>query len=258
MKQEFAFTNFFHSARRGSPLLCWVSVALIVGMVICFFLPLVDARLLASVSVWEKPAKFFLSIAVQAVTLAWAISLLPKPARGVKTATWMFVAALTIEMSYMIYRASRGEASHFNNSTVFAVIMYGIMGLGALTLTGTSAFIGWRVWQQRGSDIMRSAAGIGLILGAVLATIAGAYLSSHQGHWIGGDQTDATGLPFFHWSTTGGDLRVAHFIGMHAAQAIPLAALSGSIGIVYTAAVFVTVAAAATMATAIFGIPLLS
>ena len=47
---------------------------------------------------------------------------------------------------------------------------------------------------------------------------------SHSGnsHWIGGDQTDATGLPFFHWSTTGGDLRVPHFAALHIMQAVPI------------------------------------
>ena len=50
------------------------------------------------------------------------------------------------------------------------------------------------------------------------------YLASGSGHWIGGDQTDATGLPFFHWSTTGGDLRPAHFAALHLMQAVPLIA----------------------------------
>jgi hypothetical protein len=257
MNEEFAIVHFFKEAKRGSPLLWWSSVAMLIGMAICFALPFVDARLLAGVSVWEKPAKFFLSLIVQAITVAWAISLVPQKLRGVKTATLMFVAAILLEMSYMLFRASRGEASHFNTSTLFAAIMYPLMGVGSLTLVGTSAFVGWRVWQQRGTNLLREGAGIGLMFGSLLSTIAGGYLSSHTSHWIGGDMNDATGLAFFHWSTTGGDLRVAHFIGLHTAQALPLAALSGSRIAIYGAALLCLLLMGATFAMAVMGIPLL-
>jgi len=37
--------------------------------------------------------------------------------------------------------------------------------------------------------------------------------------------TDANGILLFNWATDGGDLRVAHFFGLHAMQAVPLFAL---------------------------------
>jgi hypothetical protein len=129
------------------------------------------------------------------------------------------------------------------------------MGLGALSLTATSAFIGWRVWQQRGLGLVHEATGFGLMLGALLGTIAGGYMSAQTSHWIGGDMTDSTGIGFFGWSTTGGDLRVAHFIGLHAMQLVPLAALSGQRWLVYVVAASITVAMTATFVMAINGIP---
>ena len=123
----------------------------------------------------------------------------------------------------MMYQSSLGEASHFNRSTPFHDMMYSLMGLGALTLTVTTAYLGWRI-RRAGTTVMHFAAGWSFIVSAVATTLVASYLASGAGHWIGGDQTDATGLPFFHWSTTGGDLRVAHFAALHIMQAVPLIA----------------------------------
>jgi hypothetical protein len=81
-------------------------------------------------------------------------------------------------------------------------------------------------------------------------------LGGNSSHWIGGDLTDATGLPIFKWSTTGGDLRVAHFIGLHAMQVVPFAALSGKRSVVWGAALVVTVLTTFTYVQALSGIPL--
>jgi hypothetical protein len=256
MSRPFAITTFFDAARRGSPLLFWYSLAMAFGTVVCLLLPFVDLRQIGGASVWEKPGKFFLSFVVQFITIAWAISLFPKPARGVKTASWIMFAAALFELVYIIYRASRGEASHFNTGTLVAGVMYALMGVGALLLTATSAFIGFRLFQNRDDNIMRHATSIGLMLGAVLGTIGGGHLSSQPSHWIGGDMTDATGLLFFNWSTSGGDLRVSHFIGLHAMQIVPFAGLSGRKSVVYAAALAVTLAMTGTFAMAVMGIPL--
>lgn len=245
---------------RGGNIWLWRTVvAMLVGSALMLALQYFDLRLINGVNVWDKPAKFFLSLAVQYGSVSWALAQLPmmeRTKRSINWATWLMLIAGWAEMGYIIFRASRGEASHFNTSTLFAAIAYPLMGIGALTLTFTAAFIGWRIWAQRRIGLWADAAGLGLMVGALLGTIAGAYMSAHNGHWVGGAQTDAGGLPLFNWSVTGGDLRVAHFVGLHAAQFIPLAALSGDRRVVYGVAVALTLLTTITFVMGASGVPI--
>jgi hypothetical protein len=56
-----------------------------------------------------------------------------------------------------------------------------------------------------------------VLLGGVL----GGYLSAQAGHAVG---PEVGHLPVTGWNRAGGDLRVAHFLGLHAEQALPIAA----------------------------------
>jgi len=250
---------FFRDCFVGSRVLSIHSLLLFACFVVTMLLLLVDDRTLYGANVWHKPAKFFFSLAVQLVTVAWALSLVPEAVRqqgSVRLASWVMIGAAWFEQDYMVFRAARGEASHFNNSDLFAQIAYALMGLGALMLVLTAAWIGVVIWRNRKGALWREAAGVGLVVGSVLALLAGGYMAQGTGHWVGGELSDANGLPIFLWSTTGGDLRIAHFVGQHAMQAVPFAALSGRRGVVYLTALAVTVATAAIFVQAAMGIPL--
>ncbi len=225
-----------------------------------YFLILTDATMLYGVSVWEKPAKFFLSLGIHMATLAWGISLLrpeERRSRAIRIAATAFLAAAVFEMAYMVFQSSRGEASHFNLSTPFNAVMYGLMGLGSLVLTGATGYLGWRILRG-GTSVMHFAAGWAFVVSAIVTTLVAGYLAQGSGHWIGGDQTDATGLAFFHWSTTGGDLRVAHFAALHIMQAVPLIAWFWPDKRLAMGSLAVGVATVAALAMqALLGIPLL-
>lgn len=251
--------DFFRSVAAGSRTLSICVAVFAVGFIICSLLPFIDDRLLLGVSVWEKPAKFFLSLGVHFATVAWALSLLDvglEQSRGLRWAVRLMTGAAALELVYIVVQAARDQASHFNTGTPLMAGLYAIMGLAALTLTFTAGYVGFRIWRNRAGDVWREAAGLGLMLGAVLGTLTAGYMSSQTGHNVGGAMTDVSGLPFFHWSTTGGDLRVAHFVGLHAMQVLPVAALSGNRGVVYGAAVLVTVLSVLTFVQAVMGVPL--
>jgi len=243
----------------ASPLLTRTAVAFAFLFLVVYALTFFDARLLYGVSVWEKPSKFFLSLAIHMATLAWGISLLSdeqRRSRGIRIASLAFLAAAVFEMVYMTYQSSLGEASHFNRSTTFHDVMYSLMGMGALTLTVTTGYLGWRI-RRSGTTLMHFAAGWSFMVSAVATAAVAGFLSSGNGHWIGGDQTDATGLPFFHWSTTGGDLRVAHFAALHIMQAVPLITWFWPDKRIATAALIAGVAVVAGLsAQAFMGVPL--
>jgi hypothetical protein len=220
-----AVLAFADKLRTGAPF--WWRAALLGFLVFAGFsiLGFADGRTINGANVWDKPAKFMLSFVVHVLTFAWAFSLMPAAERQSalnRRLSTAFVIVFALEIAYIAFRASQGELSHFNRETPVANILFALMGIGAITLTAITATFGYRLLRTR-KDLLAQAAGMGLMLGAVLGTLAGAYLSAQNGHWVGGDHSDALGLPLFGWSTSGGDLRVAHFVGLHTIQAIPLA-----------------------------------
>lgn len=189
-------------------------------------LSVVDDREVLGVDVWIKPTKFFVSIGVYALTLAWASGFLTDEQRNGRLARSVIVVTVgagALEQVIITVRAALGQQSHFNVGTPADAAWYTLMGAGAVLLTSTAAVTGLQVWR---SGVLHGARRIGwaagLFVGGTMGGLTGAIMSSHDGHWVGTAGSDRDGLPFLGWSTTVGDLRIAHFLGLHAMFVLPV------------------------------------
>ncbi|MGB7207054.1 MAG: hypothetical protein WBD27_00200 [Pyrinomonadaceae bacterium] len=193
-----------------------------VGFLFFSILMLFDSTQVLGINRWIKPIKFFISIAIFLWTVAVYLRYLQGWNRLSAVLSWGFILIFTIEMVLVVMQAARGTKSHFNVSTAFDGMVYAIMGLSigiSTILTGVIAFLYFRsefdlpqsiVWGMR----------LGLIV-FLAGSFEGGYMSAQIGHAVG-VADGGSGLPLVNWSTTGGDLRVAHFLGLHAFQAVPL------------------------------------
>jgi hypothetical protein len=152
-------------------------------------------------------------------------------------------------------QAARARQSHFNFDTPVESFMYGMMGAGATALVMCAFVIGWGVYKGGNPAVgsgLRAGAAWGLMLGAVGTFITAGAMSSGlvagPGHWVGGVHSDAHGMPLTGWSTTGGDLRVAHFFATHLMQLLPLVGLAADRWRPRVARQFVWASAAAILA----------
>jgi hypothetical protein len=197
-----------------------------------------DPRVVTGAPVWLKPAKFAASTAIYMFTLAWVFTYLsdwPRVRRVVGRAS---AAIFIAEVAVIALQAWRGTTSHFNVSTPLDGALFAFMGGAILIQTLMSITVAVALWRQSFQD---RALGWALRLGMVI-TIAGASTGGLMtrpteaqltrvaatgqmpivgAHTVGAPDGGA-GLPGTGWSVEHGDLRVPHFIGLHALQVLPI------------------------------------
>ena len=217
---------------RRHPLLTRYGIALLALGAVAMALQIVDPRTLASgVNIWIKPAKFFVSVGVFALTAAWFMGYVRPERRTsllMRITAWALIVSGSFELIYIVNQAAQAQESHFNLSTGFHIAMYALMGIFAVLLTATTLPLAWEIARRPAPGLQRSfvaAVTIGLVLTFVLGGWMGSYMSSQTGHAVG--QVGGS-VPIFGWNRMGGDLRIAHFFGIHAEQAIPLIAVAAA------------------------------
>ena len=232
-----------------------------------------DPRLVTGAPVWLKPAKFALSISIYAFTLAWIFTFLGAWRWTRRVVGWTTAVVMALEMGIIGVQAYRGTSSHFNASTPLDMALFSVMGLAIVVQTITTIAVAVALWRQRFDDV---ALGWALRLGMTM-TIVGAFAGglmtaptsqqltaakAGEGMPIAGAHTvgapdGGPGMTGTGWSSAHGDLRVPHFIGLHALQAIPMVALVLRRRKVSAAVAVRLVAISAASYAALFGIVLM-
>jgi hypothetical protein len=223
------------SIRWHRPLMVLAGASALVGVAAVIGL-LVDQRELVGAPIWAKPLKFGVSILIYAVTWAWLIGQLRRFRRVAWWAGTVISATLLLELAILVVQVVRGRRSHFNNASEFDETLWSIMGSAIVLLWLATLVAAILLWFTPGPDRARTLAIragsvlslVGLALGFLMTMPTAAQLTSEGdiigAHTVGADD-GGQGIPILNWSIEHGDLRIPHFVGMHALQLIPLALL---------------------------------
>lgn len=213
-----------------------VAALMLVSTIVCLVGLLVDPRQVTGLDVWAKPLKFSISILLYSVTWAWLIAHLPRWRRTAHVAGTIVAVALIVEQALILGAAAAGTTSHFNVSTPLATGIWTTMAVSitvlyVCTFLTTIAVFFLRLPTRSTTFAVRAGAAIALVgmgLAYLMTSPTSQQLQDFQG--IAGAHTvgipdGGPGLPLLGWSTVAGDLRIPHFVGMHALQLLPLFAI---------------------------------
>jgi len=232
------FAPLWHSPR---PLLVFSAIMTLLGIFFALGI-VVDSRMITGVPAWLKPFKFAISITIYTVTMAWLLTFVRTDKiwkrRFVTITTWLITITLALEIVAIGLQAFRGTTSHYNVSTAFDTFWWTVMALAIMVLWFTNFAIAGVLWFERfDSPVVAWSVRLGLIIciiGMGLGYLMTSPSAQQMANWQAGGEINiigahsvgvadgGEGLPFVNWSTEGGDLRIGHFVGMHALQVLPL------------------------------------
>ncbi|GLF96270.1 hypothetical protein [Streptomyces yaizuensis] len=233
-----ALADWLHWHR---PLLATAALTAAIA-VFCVVGLIVDERTVTNAPVWLKPLKFSVSFALYTLSLAWMLSLSSRARRTGWWAGTAVAAAVVVEMVLLLIQVVRGRRSHFNQETPFDETIWSLMGNTIVVLWVASLVVAVLLlrspltdragaWALRlGSLIALGGAALGFLMTLPTAEQDEAAARGEEPTTVGGHSVGVPdggpSMPLTDWSTTGGDLRIPHFVGMHALQLLPLFAFA--------------------------------
>lgn len=209
-----------------------IAFAMLAAFLVTLVLMQFDARTLdGHTSVWTKPLKFELSLAIHAATIALACSLLSASHRHgsvMLLVALAFLAACIVEMGYIIFQGALGQQSHFKVDTPFHSFMYSVMAFAAIIIIGAAGAVGLAAFADKecaATPTLRIAIGLGFIGGTILTLITAFTIGGRMSPYVEGIPEFSARMILTGWSQTSGDLRVSHFLATHMIQAVPFIGL---------------------------------
>ncbi len=217
--------NVFSIIKTQSPFLYYTVLIYLIAIIPCLIGMVIDERTLMGVNVWIKPLKFAISQAIYVTTVGYLITFYPFRRRTKSIINNTVAFTLLVEYFIIIYQGSRGVRSHYNFDTQIDALLFAIMGI----FVGINVLIMllFIIETLRKKLDTTKVVQWSILLGWIVVSV---------GSWIGGQMIGqmshnvgvadgGVGLPLLNWGTIAGDLRVAHFFGLHGLQIIPLFAL---------------------------------
>jgi hypothetical protein len=162
-------------------------------------------------------------------------------ARRLHHAGTLMAVVAAFELLVITIQSARGVASHFNATSPIDIAIFAAMGIAISMLWVAEIYVAVRAFRHDFASPARAWAIrlglVGTLVGGSVGFImprptpaqlaemqAGGHPAAVGAHTVGAPD-GGPGLPVTRWSTEAGDLRVSHFLGLHALQGLPLAAV---------------------------------
>jgi hypothetical protein len=214
--------TFIETIRDKNAMLFYYGLLMLTGAIVTALLSQTSTAQVMGVNAYLKPMRFYFSGFILAWTMGYFMQYLDNQ-KQVTIYNWVYVITISYELLAITWQAALGKQSHFNKDTTFDTAVFYMMGFMITVATLWTAYIGYLFFEQKEfttSWILIWSIRLGLIMTTLFA-LEGGIMASLLRHSVGGVDGSA-GLPLVNWSTQHGDLRVAHFFGIHALQILPL------------------------------------
>lgn len=213
-------TEFLQQLKFRNEMLFYFGLVCFLISILFLVLTKTTTTLVYGVNAWYKPFKFAFSTLTFAWAMAWYCAYIPH--FNVKLFNWVIIFLLGFEIIYIAFQAGKGQLSHYNLSSSFYATMYSLMAAAATLVTLYTAYVGYLFFKYDFPDLPNYylwAIRLGIFI-FVIFSFEGFLMGSRLNHSVGA-LNDNSNWFILGWSKTVGDLRVSHFIGMHALQVLP-------------------------------------